>query len=502
MSARVGMFTRYSAYVALAVAPAALATSVAAAQDYRARIDASAQAISFRGIRLDSMPSALVVLGADGGLQTPDGHAVRCSASAYCFFFRPGPALHAIPLSTSGSVTVWGFGVEGLSIRASGRLVGDVGGDDAWPASDPLAQLLEGYVEYERASLRARAGRQLVATRLEPIGFDGAWVRQRWDRISLEVTGYGGWGLGQAATLPAPSPQLNPLDEWRPRDRQIVAGIETAWLYRGADLRAEYRRETDPRDGNFVSERAALSLNARVRDVQVTGGLDYNLAEAGLGSGDLTLTYVDPRFTASGGVRRYRPYFSLWTLWGAFSPVPYNAVFASTHVSATGWLSVRARGERYQYEDADVSTALVTGLQDGGWRTSAGATATLDSRWTFDGTFGAELGPGASARFVEATADYTPSATYSLGAHAGTLERPLELRYYDAVSRWIGARGQWQLTDQRRVWGDVSLIDDDRDRPDASASSLSHVRIRAGLSVTFGSAADRMPLPPARRPSR
>jgi hypothetical protein len=397
---------------------------------------------------------------------------------------------------------MWGFGVEGLSVRASGRLVGDLGRDDVWPASDPFAQLLEGYVEYERSSLRARAGRQLVSSRLEHIGFDGAWARNRWEGISLEVTAYGGWGLGQAAALPAPSPQLNPLDEWRPRDRQLVAGIETGWFYRGADLRAEYRREMDPRDGNFVSERTALSLNTRIRDFQVTGGLDYNLAESGLGSGDLTLTYVDPRFTASGGVRRYRPYFSLWTLWGAFSPVPYNAVFASTRVSATNWLSVRARGERYQYDDAEVSTGLVTGLQDGGWRTSAGATATLESHWTLDGTIGAEMGPGASARFIEGTADYTPSDVYSIGVHAGTLERPLELRYYDAVSRWIGGRGQWQLTDQRRIWGDVSLVDDDRDRPDASASSLSHVRLRAGLSLTFGSGADRMSLPPARRPVR
>jgi hypothetical protein len=497
---RLATVVRSRALVTLAAVLAASASRAAAAQDYRVRMDASAQAVSFRGVRLDSIATALVVPGSTG-LETPEGHAVRCSGSPYCFFFRPGPALRAIPISTSASLVVWGLGVEGLAAHATGRLVADLG-DDVWPGTNPLAQLLEAYLEYQRASLRARAGRQLVASRLEPIGFDGGWLSARWNAASLEVAGYGGWGLGQASALPAPSPSLNPLDEWRPRDRQLVAGIEAAWMYAGLDLRAEYRREMDPRDGNFVSERTALSGASRLGNVLMTGGMDYNLAESRHGSADLTLTYVDPRFSVSGGARRYRPYFSLWTLWGAFSPVPYHAVFASGHVSATDWLSLRARGERYEYEEAEISTALVTGLQDGGWRTSAGATATLRRHWTVDGTGGVEFGPGASARFLEGSADYAPTAAYTIGVHAGVVERPLELRYYDAVSRWIGGRAQWQMSDQRRVWADASVVDDDRDRADASASSLASVRIRAGVSIAFGSGADRTPLPPGRRPPR
>jgi hypothetical protein len=484
---------------------AAVTVSVAGAaraQDYRVRIEASAQTISFRGVRLDSITSDLVVPGVNGGPETPEGHAVRCTAGTYCFFFRPGPALRGVPVTTSASLVMWRLGVQGLSIRAAGRLVADVGRDDVWPASDPFAQLLEGYLEYERSSLRTRLGRQLVLSRLEPLGIDGGWARARWDAASLELTGYGGWGLGQAAALPASSPTLNPLDDWRPRDRQIVAGGEVGWSYAATNVRAEYRREMDPRDGNFVSERAAMSFAGRIAPVQLSGGLDYNLAESHVGSADLTATFVDPRFSVSAGARRYRPYFSLWTLWGAFSPVPYNAVFASALVPATEWLSLRARGELYRFEDAGTSSALVTGLQDGGWRASAGATASFDQRWVIDGVFGAEFGPGASERFLGASADYTPGNRYSVGVQAGILERPLELRYYDAVSRWVGARAHWQVTEQQRLWANIALFDDDRNRPDASASSLAHVRVRAGASLTFGSGADRMPLPPARRSPR
>jgi hypothetical protein len=165
-------------------------------------------------------------------------------------------------------------------------------------------------------------------------------------------------------------------------------------------------------------------------------------------------------------------------------------------------VSLHGRGEWYRYESADVSTALVPQLEDRGWRTSAGATATLSPRWTVDGSYGVEHGPGASGRFIDGSATYTPTGRHTFALYGGTLARPLELRYYDATSRWIGGRADWQIGSQRRVWGDVALVDDDRDRPDASASSLTQVRVRAGVSLSLGSDADRMRLPPARPTKR
>ena len=474
-------------------------TAPAAAQNYRIRVDARAQAVSFRGLVSDSIEVALVVPSASGGLETPDGHAVRCGEGTYCFFLRPGPELRGIPVTTSASVVLWGLGVQGLTLRATGRLLADLGRDEVWPGTDPSAQLIEGYVEYQRSVVVARAGRQFLASRLEQISFDGGWLKARWDNASLELAAYGGWGLGQAAALSVLSPALNPLDEWRPRDRQIVAGAEASWLYRDIDLRAEYRREIDPQDDYFVSERTALSFGARAAEFRAAGGLDYNMAEGRLGSADFTLTYLQPRFSLSGGARRYRPYFSLWTLWGAFSPVPYNAVNASAQVRAIGWLSLHARGEGYRYENANSVTGLVPQLEDSGWRATTGATAALNQRWTLDGNYHLEHGPGAAGRFVDGAVSYTPNDRYSFDVYGGSMARPLELRFYDATSRWIGGRSEWRLNDQRRVWADIALVDDDRERPDASASSLAQFRLQAGLSVAFGSRADRMPLPPARR---
>jgi hypothetical protein len=467
------------------------------AQDYRVRLDARAQSVSFRGLISDSILARDAVPGTSGGFETPDGHAVRCGAGEYCYFLRSGPVLRGVPVTAAASLIMWGLGVEGLSLRATGRVLGNLGSDEAWPGTEPSTQLIEGLLEYQRAALVARVGRQLVSSRLESMGFDGGWLKYRWDAPKLEITGYGGWGLGQATAVSPLSPALNPLDEWRPRNRQIVAGAEAALLYRNVDVRGEYRREVDPEDDYFVSERAALSFGALIRAFRLNAGLDYNMAEGHLGNADVALTYLRRTFSVTAGARRYRPYFSLWTLWGAFSPVPYNAVNISAQTRPTEWLSLHGRAERYSYESAGVSTALVQ-LEDRGWRARIGATATMNERWTFDGNYGLEYGPGAAARSADAALTFTPNERLALDVYGGSLARPLELRFYDATSRWIGGRIQWQQSTQRRLWGDVSMVNDDRDRPDASASSLDQVRVRAGISLAFGSGADRTPLPPAR----
>jgi len=477
------------------------AASTLQAQSWRMRMDARAQSVSYRGLTPDSISADAVVPGPNGGFATPDGYAVRCSASAWCYYYRAGDALNQVPMNASASLILWGLGLQGLTIHVAGRLTGDAG-DAAgrWPGTEPTAQLLEGYAEYAHGIYAVRGGRMILSSRLEPLGFDGGWLNLRWDHAALEVAGYGGWGLGQAAVVSATSPLLTPLDDFRPTQRQLVAGAIVAWRPSVGEVRAEYRREVDPELNYFVSERAALSASARPASwLLATAGLDYNIAEDAWGSADAALTWVNPRFSVTAGGRRYRPYFSLWTLWGAFSPVPWSGVNASAEWRGTKWLSVRARGERYWYEDAAVNTALVSPLENAGWRFGWGATARLGSRWSLDGGYSAEFGPGASARSIDATLTWSPTTRLELSGYGGTLERPLEFRYYDAKTRYLGARGDWRATETWRFWVDAGWYKDERNRPDNAASAWDQLRLRGGISLSLGTDADRLPLPPARR---
>ena len=495
------MTPRRAWIAATALAVWAVSIAPLGAQNYRVRLDARGQAVSFRDLVVDSVLASTVVTGPTGGLVTPDGYAVRCSGGSYCYFTRPGDALRGIPVSTSASVILWGLGVPGLTINATGRLVADLGPDEVWPATDPAGQLIEGYVEYRRPSIIARGGRLFLASRLEPLGFDGASVGGRFRDGSIEVTGYGGWGLARAAVLPITSPALNPLDEFRPAKRQIVLGAEAAWRSSIYDARAEYRREVDPQDHNIVSERTALSVGAQLAPFHVSGSIDYNIAEALVGSADVVVTYIQPRFTVTGGARRYKPFFSLWSLFSAFSPVPYNAVNASADFKATRRLTLHGRGELYHYQNAEVSTALVPDLEEAGWRSSGGGTLTLNPQWSVDANLGLEHGPGAASRFADGALRWSPNAKYTFDVHGGALDRPLELRFYDATSLWVGARGERQFGSDYRLWAEAQVVHDERDRPDPGASSLSQFRIRTGVSASFGTNADRLPLPPA-RPTR
>ena len=62
------------------------AANAASAQSWRVRIDARAQAVSYRGLSSDSISINDAVVGPSGGFETPDGYAVQCSSPTWCYF--------------------------------------------------------------------------------------------------------------------------------------------------------------------------------------------------------------------------------------------------------------------------------------------------------------------------------------------------------------------------------------------------------------------------------
>ncbi len=142
------------------------------------------------------------------------------------------------------------------------------------------------------------------------------------------------------------SAALNPLDDFQPRQRQLVVGTGVEWLADLVDVRAEYQREVDRDTRNFVSERAALSATFRpLVGWSLTGGTEYDFARGWFGTSELTLRHGRDGIGGAVGVRRYRPYFDLWTLWGVFSPVPYTAYNGSLWVRPLRPASSCARAE-------------------------------------------------------------------------------------------------------------------------------------------------------------
>ena len=479
----------------LAAGLTALASEPAAAQGYRLRVDARYQAVSFRGVEIDSVPESQVVQVGGRGPTSPDGFAVDCGGSTpgYCFFFRPGARLRGRPLTTSADVTAWGFGVPGLTFRAAGRIAGDLDGQAAWPGSEPRVILTEGYAEYAKGAAAGRLGRQLVSGRLGYSGFDGARASYRMPAAGLEMAAYGGWGLARSVAIPVTSPALDPLDDFQPRNRQVLVGADVSWRRRWFDLRGEYRREVDPEVDYFVSERAAAAAEIYpLRNVRVAGGAEYDFANGWWGSAEASASYTERRWYGTVEVRRYRPFFDLWTIWGAFSPVPFRSVRANAAVEPVKGVWVRGQGERYWFDEDGADTPLST-VEDRGWRAQLSASAAVTNQWTVEAGLRSEFGPGASSRTIDGGVTWRPSDAVALAARGGTLDRPLEFRFSDARVNWLSVTGDVRLSSQFRVVSDFGWFGEERRRPDAAAFDLNQVRISTRLVVSLGSGADRLP---------
>jgi len=473
--------------------------SAASGQGYRLRLDTRYQLVAFRGVTQDSIPADSAVIGSTGGFETPDGFAVTCTpGSGFCNFFREGPRLASQPFVSTADLAVWGLGIPGLSLRGKARWGTDFGSGDFWPGTQPAVQLLEGYAEYSSPSLTGRLGRQHVTGRFGWTGFDGASLTGRLPRQGLELTAYGGWGLARSLDVPITSPSLDPLNEFQVPERQLTAGAIAGWRSRRADLQAEYRREVDPSVDLFVSERAAFTAVLRPADrVTVTGGTEYNLAEGWWGTSDLFVRYGGTRLSADAGVRRYRPFFELWTIWGAFSPVPYTALDGSVAL-AIKRISLRASGERYWFDDTEAETGLAT-FRDSGWRQSFSATAGLSATLTLDGGYHRDYGPGASSRTWDGRITWLPAPAVTLSAFGSTLTRPLELRFDDAQVDAVGIDASFRASERLRIAVAGAQYFESRRRPDAAAFDWNQFRLSAQVSWTFGTDADRLRLPPAIR---
>ncbi len=391
---------RLALLAALAASPAAAGS--AAAQGYRITGTSVADWISLRPLVPDSVPVTTArdtVPGSTGDLRIgPNGQIVRCLAGdPFCFFRRPAAPISGMPLTQDLEGTAWGF-VQGLRayVHLRGRgSVGDAG--DFWPQANDALDVLTAYLELDRGAFRGRAGRQWHQSGLGYYDFDGAALLWR-ARPALALEGFAGWSLERGLNEPQTSDEIAAIEPFAPDERAYIFGAEAHWRPSGLfSASAIYQKEIRTDRLGLYSERAAGDARAHLFGATLDGRVVYDVAQLETNEARLRLQLPAwRRASLALQARRHRPFFELWTIWGAFSPVAFDEASALLAWSAPAApLQLSLGGARRRYQDTEAGFPGL-GLRTDGWRVTADAAWQPGSAWAVQGGYAAEIGFGAA----------------------------------------------------------------------------------------------------------
>jgi hypothetical protein len=265
-----------------------------------------------------------------------------------------------------------------------------------------------------------------------------------------------------------------------------------AWLFgAAAELNANqiagsvrYQREIWGDRAALVSERAAIDVRSNAwRWASIEAAADYDVAYNRLGKAHLSLRrqLFDNELSLDVTARRYLPFFELWTIWGAFSPVPYHEFEAGA-----GWranqrtvLDARAGYRRYSDTDAEV---FIAPAADESWRLTLRARRQLSDPLTIDAEYRVETGFGAFLSSGEASVAWAASERLQAGIYGTAFQQILEFRTGEAAVLGLGAHVEWQITSALTATGQATLY---RQSFDNRPSALNWTQKRASLGVDW-----------------
>jgi hypothetical protein len=398
------------------------------------------QGIDLRPFRRDSVMRSQTTEVA-GIRRSTDGTLVSClEGSLHCTFLAAAPRVFAQPVLHDLSVAGWGIG-EGVSFHAHGRVRTPLGeGDASWPRMNDRFDLLDAYVEVDRSRGRVRVGRQWTLGGLGAYSYDGGSLLMRGGAIDGEVMG--GQALVQGINEPYTSEEIGQVDDLPPEQRAWLIGARGRWRSAGGShaMTATYLRIlADDRSGLYA-ERAALDGSFRLLGLRADANLAYDAAGGVVNEARLRLARrVVSGLDLSGDVRRHRPFFELWTIWGAFAPVGFDEVRATgTWTRADGALNASASGARRRYSDPGTGLQSVR-LRTDGWRLSVEGNWTPTEAWTATGSYGVDVGVGASQSDGVVGVSWRPGQGTDVGATFSARQTIYEYRI--GTGRILGVFG-------------------------------------------------------------
>ncbi len=444
---------------ALTLCLLALVTPALRAQGYVIQGTSWAQFLDMRPLVSDSVPFSATDSVSTLFRRTPSGVITTCTVGdPYCYFLKSAPRANLTALMQDLDVTAWGLR-PGLSVHAQLRGRAAQGGArELWPQANQHFDVLAAYVEYDRSPLLARLGRQWITSGLGVFNFDGASVTVR-PIPMLGLTAYGGGTLIQGLDRPLGAAALSPVEDIPPVDQSFLVGgtLQFRPSASGA-VQVQYQREVRNDRGALYSERMAATAEFRASLASFGGEATRDMATQTFNDLGAHVAF-NPwhRIGTRLEFRHYVPYFDLWTIWGAFSPVGYN--------EATGTLNWATPGARLalgltsgyrKYADTYTGVASLP-LRTSGWRVGATGSLRATDVWTVQGSYNMDINFGASSTDGDVAIRWQPSDRGSLAVHGTAFQNIYEFTVGEGRVVGAGLEGAYRLSPDLRLVGDATL---------------------------------------------
>jgi hypothetical protein len=463
------------------------------AQALRITGSTSLRYVELRPIVRDSVVAAETE-GSGPLRRTPEGRIVRCTeGDAFCHGTRAGDPFATIPLTQDLEATGWGPW-RGLHLFAHLRGRQAWGEPEAWPQADEALAVLAAYLELERERFRLRAGRQWKVSGLGFYNFDGVALALPIAGVAT-VEGYLGRSLARGLHQPRTGGALTAVEEMAPQEPGLLVGVQGR--YRPfPQLAAGFLYHRDIRDdrAGLYAELLAADAVLRLGGAQAETALELDLASGALNEARLRVRSPPfQRMALAAEVRRYRPYFELWTIWGAFSAVGFGEGRAElTWLAPRGELLVRTEGSVRSYHEPGVSSPF-GGFRSDAWGAGARVGWTPGARWRAEGGYRVEVGFGGARSEGQAGVVRQLGERGSLALRGSAFQRLYEFRLDEGTVVGLGGDADLRLATRARLFAGLTAYR----HLQRSSPEVDWTQLRGHLRMQWTVGAEPAARPPA-----
>jgi len=443
-----------------AVAVGAVLTAVAGvgaghAAGIRITGESFARYVELRPLELRTVPADEATLLGGGWAELADGTIAWCPVGAdSCRYYAPGDEVSVAPFTQDLSATAWGL-TEGLRAHVRLRIRGGLDGDRGlWPEADDDLDLLDAYLELTRERYRVRAGRIWITTQLGRYDADGvAAVVRPWPRVEVEA--FAGRALVRGAFERIEDGDLTAVEPYLPDEATNVWGASVRWhdVGRGS-ISLQYQREIRADRLLVYSERVGAFGQTRLGPVRVDGTLEADLLLDEMNEARVGMTVPISRVEVGLQYRRHRPFFPLWSIWYAFSPVGYDEA-----LGRVAWrhrdVSLNLSLARREYEPTHVGLVFAP-LEEDAWRGVLRASWRPGRRIEVDAGYEASIGNGESLSGLDGRIGYRLGRRVTGGVTGSAFQFIREYRITSGFVDALALDASVRLTSLIRAEGSVS----------------------------------------------